>query len=489
MHCNRLTIIILIMSAVFIAPADAAFAGESYPVPGIYEVEMVEKKQIPGMGEKSSDLMMKSGKSDLEKVGIYERFVDLDALVMKMLRDNPEIRMMRKQIKASEMAPPQKLPWPDPMVGLMYGQVPGFANPRFIGQALWVLKVSQVIPGGKKRVLAAEIADADTLRFREQYLDRVQSLISRIQGLYFQLYEIQQTIKVKRKYIELAQHLVKFSEVQYEVGRVQQADVLKAQLELSKLYDDLIELDERQEIVTARINNLVASPPSERLGVVEDVPYIPKRESLDEKRLQQLAITNRHDLKMIMTVVEKIQRRKRFAMEQLKPDYRVEAGARQFSGGHNDYTLMVSMNIPVNTRKRVEYELKEYEVRIQQTNALYNMRRNRIFLDIRDALSRIRAAGRRLELLNNTLIPQGRQTLKSSLANYETGNVNFNTIIDNERLLLGFELARIKSEVKLLKARTDLEYAVGDSTANLKQLLYNRSHRSALLERGAEGGK
>ena len=77
------------------------------------------------------------------------------------------------------------------------------------------------------------------------------------------------------------------------------------------------------------------------------------------------------------------------------------------------------------------------------------------------ALFRFRNAARKVELYRTTLIPKGRQSLDALRAAYEAGESRFLDLIDAERLLLEFELSKIRGGADVLIQEAELERIVG----------------------------
>jgi cobalt-zinc-cadmium efflux system outer membrane protein len=74
---------------------------------------------------------------------------------------------------------------------------------------------------------------------------------------------------------------------------------------------------------------------------------------------------------------------------------------------------------------------------------------------------RAKSAQERAALLRSTILPQSQQTLDVSRLAYQTDRVDFQTVIDNERGLLGSQLDYVRALSEFQQATADLERAVG----------------------------
>src|SRR5438067_10960724 len=86
---------------------------------------------------------------------------------------------------------------------------------------------------------------------------------------------------------------------------------------------------------------------------------------------------------------------------------------------------------------------------------------NTLRLAVQEAYVHARSAQDRASLLRTTILPQSRQTLEVSRVAYQTDRVDFQALIDNERVLLASQLDYYKALSDFEQALADLERAVG----------------------------
>jgi outer membrane protein TolC len=86
---------------------------------------------------------------------------------------------------------------------------------------------------------------------------------------------------------------------------------------------------------------------------------------------------------------------------------------------------------------------------------------NMVRLSVQEAYIRARSAQDRAALLRTTIRPQSQQTLEVSRVAYQTDRVDFQALIDNERVLLDVNLDYFRALSDFTQALADLERAVG----------------------------
>ncbi|PKO37410.1 MAG: hypothetical protein CVU33_13175 [Betaproteobacteria bacterium HGW-Betaproteobacteria-6] len=128
--------------------------------------------------------------------------------------------------------------------------------------------------------------------------------------------------------------------------------------------------------------------------------------------------------------------------------------------GPETWDLMVEVNIPLQQSSRraqereASYRLDAARQRVAAAEARLNGR-------LGEALAGFNASVDKARLLRDTLLPQARATLDSAQAGYESGRVNFNTLIEAERQILRTRLALLDAEVEASVRQAELEQLAG----------------------------
>src|SRR5262245_15584202 len=86
---------------------------------------------------------------------------------------------------------------------------------------------------------------------------------------------------------------------------------------------------------------------------------------------------------------------------------------------------------------------------------------NMVRLAVQEAYVRAKSVQDRAVLLRTTIKPQSQQTLEISRVAYQTDRVDFQALIDNQRVLLDVDLDYFRALSDFTQALADLERAVG----------------------------
>jgi outer membrane protein TolC len=113
------------------------------------------------------------------------------------------------------------------------------------------------------------------------------------------------------------------------------------------------------------------------------------------------------------------------------------------------------------SRGTIDARVAEHTAAVQAAKARTQVLENMVRLAVQEAYVRATAAQERAVLLRTTIKPQSQQTLEVSRVAYQTDRVDFQALIDNQRVLLDVNLDYFRALSDFTQALADLERAVG----------------------------
>ena len=120
---------------------------------------------------------------------------------------------------------------------------------------------------------------------------------------YAMLYLSRHAIHIFEENVDLMRQFSKVAEAKYAVGKASQSDALKAQVELSKMMNELVTLRQEKETNTAMLNTLLNRPPEAPLGFPMDPDPRTLKKNLSD--LEVLALESRPELRGAAIAVDK----------------------------------------------------------------------------------------------------------------------------------------------------------------------------------------
>jgi outer membrane protein TolC len=391
--------------------------------------------------------------------------------VARTARDNPTLAEMQARYQAMAAIASQVGTRPDPMLSINALNFPTDTF-KFGQEAMTQLQlgVTQVFPFPGKLALreAASAFEADAAR--SSIAETRLRLIKDVRTSWWSLYYLDRAMEIVQRNQELLRQFVQIAKTKYEVGDGIQQDVLLAQLELSKLLDQEIQLAGVRRGEAARLNRFLDAPANAALRLPRSVSRVlPELASEDElfARAQEL----RPRLEVKRNEISAARSRLDLARKDYYPDFTLGAayGARSgdnpvaTGGARSDlFSLRVSINLPIyRTRKRAQAVNQR---RSELDRERYSLRDevNAIRAEISTAAADYRQAREQLSLFETGIVPQARQTVESMLAGYQVSEVDFLNLVRSQVTLYNYETLSWRALTMANQARARLQAAVGE---------------------------
>ena len=387
--------------------------------------------------------------------------VTLDDIEQMALVGNPDIRVAVRRLAVVEAHVPEAGALDDP--SLMYR---GWGVPL---RRLWdynaaqnMFMVSQTFPGFGKRGLRTDIARRDVAEAKAARDDMQLDVRVRVRKAFYDLLRTQDELRIHDGHIAIARQAVEAARIKYTVGKVPQQDILKAQVELTRLAEHMIHFEQDAEVARARLNTLLGRDPAEAINIRGDYG-IPQRLPATEA-LEKLALASRPDLAQAQAAVDKSHQQQALADKNYTPDFTVSAGYMLMPSGsnyRNNYMVEGSINLPWLNRRKHDAEISEAQAQVSEQDAELAALRNSAFGQIQEALAQVRSAKRLADLYGSLLQPQAQATLRSTVIAYENDRTDFLNLLDSQMTVVDIDLAYFQALADFETRFAGLELAVG----------------------------
>ncbi len=400
-----------------------------------------------------------------------QQLLTLDSLKTLVLESNPQVKAMHDAWKASEEVVPQAGALPDPMISFNLLNLPvntfAFDQEPMTGKQIAFI---QDIPFPGKLGLKEAIAREDVMVRQAYYQETVNQLLFRAQQAYFQLYYLDRAIEITRKNAETLSQFIKIAETKYTVGKGLQQDVLRAQVEHSKMLDKLVNLQQKRRAVQASLNALLNRPQGTPVVTPQELPVSRMTISLDS--LTALANANRPLFVVWEAEVRKQEKRYRLAKKGYLPDFRLGVAYTQRDALQNGnpgvdfFSGLVTVKVPLYFWRKQKKAVSEHFIRQSVVRSRYQDVKNQVFSQLESAYSSLEKNYRLIELYRDGIIPQATQSLNSAIAGYQTDKVDFLTLLNNEITLFNYQMDYYRVFSDYLTDQARLEYLTGTPLTN-----------------------
>ena len=383
----------------------------------------------------------------------------LRELIQETLERNPELVAARKQWEASSQRIVQARSLDDPTLSVHLWNFPQTFNVTRADNSIFGLSQNFPFPG--KLALKGEIASRSAERTEQVLHGKERELIARLKQAYYDLFLAHKAIQIHHEQVELLRQFVEIANAKFRTGKGSQADVLKAQVELSVLHQQLPILEQRRETAAALLNTLLDRDPLSPLGVPQEPFLIPLDTTIDD--LHRLALNVRPELKAAELTVRHSEQSRALAQRQYYPDFNVAFQRFQNFQANDGFGAYVAMTIPFSfwTKPKYDAGVQEAAASVAAARAQQHQLENLTRFQVKDLLAKVRATEQVATLYHTTILPQAVQNLEAARVGYRTGKGGFLDLIDTQRALRGFQYEYYRALVEREHRLAELEQVIG----------------------------
>jgi outer membrane protein TolC len=388
--------------------------------------------------------------------------VSLRALTSEALKNNPEIVAAQKSYEAARQRPTQESSLPDPMISLGYVSVgnplPGAGLGSQVLSNIGVM-FSQELPYPGKLKLHGEIASKEAEATFQQYQAVQLGVISRLKQAYYRLQYAYAASDLLIRYRNLLKALVSVTDARYSVGKAAQQDVFKAQIQSSILETRLVKLEQQRTSSEAEINSVLNRHPGATVGRPEEVQPKELRATLDE--LYATAAQNSPMLRRDQKMIERSELAVNSARKEYYPDVTLSGGYFNQGSMAPMYQFQASFKAPIYFWRKQRAGVNEQVSLLSQTRRTYEATDQSLHFRIKDDYTMAQASSKLMKLYMQTVVPQGNLAFESSLSTYETGAVDFLSVLTNFTIVSDYELNYYDEALNYALALSRLEEMTG----------------------------
>ena len=393
----------------------------------------------------------------------------LQALAALALERNPRIQSAIANHRAAIEDVPQARGLPDPRLSFRH-----FVEPveTRVGPQNNAIGISQTLPWFGKLKWQAEVASRGAQVAAQTIRVVSNDVLATLALAWYDLQFLQRSIHIVRGNRDLVLHLERVARTRYGAGAAAHPDVIRAQVELGRLEDELASLRDRRGTLLAQINALLARPYDTPVTVPAEVP-IQVVDATDEELLARV-LNGNPALRVLNQEAGVARAVKKRAEQDFYPDVSlgleyIATGDARTPGvrgsGRDPLVASISLTLPLWT-SRYRAGVRGTQADVASAISRIDDARNTLRSHAVDALVRLRDATRQIALYENTLLPKAGESLAATQRGYSAGSSSFSDLVDAQRVLLSFELSHARAVTDHHRARVSLEELMGAGTVS-----------------------
>jgi outer membrane protein TolC len=394
---------------------------------------------------------------------------DLDALVREAVARNPDVVAARARWQAQTKVPIQMRTLPDPQVGLQHftaGSPQPFAgyrtgNPGAQGMYYTGFGLSQDIPGPGKLRLQGEIAEKDANVAQHRYEAAQRYVAEKVRENYFELFYLVKTLALLEAQRDNLAQIEEIARTRYRVGEGQAQDVLRAQLQATRMLNAIEHHHREMQQRQAELKAVLGRDPDGPNITAGDVK--PTRIEMTATQLVEAVISHSTDVMAGRAASERSAKALALARKGYIPDFTIGYTYQKTGPGFSDYYMLtVGAKIPLYFWRKQTPAIEQAALDLAAARAEVRAHELDAGASAENELVAIHASDRMLDIYRQGLIPQAENTMSAALAAYRVSKVDFQTLISAQIDLLNLneEYDRELADHEIAVAK--LEQIVGD---------------------------
>lgn len=378
------------------------------------------------------------------------------------LKNNPSLKAYNFQSGALQQKIKSSKAWDDPMI---YGGVMNLPVNFSFTQDMMTMKqvgIQQNFSIGKKYSIRGIVAqkefDASIFNVNAQRL----ALVKDVKQQYYDLYAQTKAIEASQNSFTTLKNYIDIANTRYSTGQGTQQDVFKAQVELTKMQEELIKMQSMREDMIVIFNTLLARDKTDPVEILSEIKF--KKVNLIMDSLISDADRNSPILLASKKLISKDSASYQLAKASKIPDFNTGFwyGQRQavMPDGKKAKDMIgfsFGLTLPVYSRQKQNPLIAESAINIQKSQSQIEAVQNQIKLMIHHAIIDANKNEKLITLYEKQLIPQATENLNAGITGYQQNKIDFMTLTDNFISLYNYRLQYYQSISDYMKAIAELE--------------------------------
>lgn len=354
---------------------------------------------------------------------------ELETLVRQALEARPELARANAELRAARERVPQAQAWPEPMLQV------GVQNDSFtkwnVGamEMSWVsFMASQTIPFPGKLGARAEVAQSDA-RVVELAAERVRlSTIAEVRRGYLALQVLREQRALLERLTALDDRLVELARIRAESSQGSQAELLRAQVERSRVTQRRLQLDLDERVQVQALNQLRRQPLDTAIAVTVPLDALPSL--LDEQQALSLAREHSPELLAAKEGLTRADASATFARRSYFPDLSVSAGVMVRGPLDPMWAVTLGVPLPVFAGARQSRALAEAEAMKDASQRDAEGVEQLLALRAHQRAESMKALSAVWRTWQGGLLTQASAAAESTLSQYSTGREPLSAVLE-----------------------------------------------------------
>src|SRR5437868_4874256 len=395
------------------------------------------------------------GQQSVLETGKTSSLVDL---IIEAKRNNSDLLAAESAWQAAAHVSRQVTTLPDPHFSIQTFSVgspkpfAGFSNSDF---AYIGFGASQDLPFPGKLRLRGEVAEREADAKQKQADLLRSSIVEQVKLNYLQLAYLQQTLRLLEQSEGVLKQLVTDATERYKVGQGDQAGILQAQLQRTKLLREISLHHQQTGKVQAALKEFLHRSQFSPDIVAEALAASPFKANPQE--LAQVVHAQNPAVSVGQELLQKQASQLALAKRESRPDFNLGYQYQRTGDQFRDY-YMLTLGIQLPRRRRQHEEVAEAAAMQDKSKQELDAELQKQLANLQSELVNLRSSEELLKVYNDGLLPQAEARYRSVLSGYQSSRQDFGAVLtaflDTLNLQMEFQQTVVDHESALARLET-----------------------------------
>lgn len=349
--------------------------------------------------------------------------------------------------------------WMDPTLSIGTMNLPG-NNPDPFNQGMIELKVEQMLPRGDSARIQRRKNELQGETAKVAASDRQLTILREVRLAWLDAWYWQKALQQLQDDRHLFESLRSVTKSMYSQGRKNQQDLLRAELELSRLEDRIVSFNTGLAQSRAQLARWLGQADLDNLST--ELPDMLSITDMDDQKLLQHPLVQSADL-----AIHQSEQDIALAKEGYKPQWGVEfkygremgdMNAMGAADSRDKFSAMVMLDIPLFTANRQDRQLSASQYRREASTAQRLETLRQLQGQLQAESARYQGLNNRLSLFREQLMPQVVSQSEASLKAYQADAGDFADVIQSYKARLEMSLEHTRLQADTLQSHARLRY-------------------------------
>lgn len=394
----------------------------------------------------------------------------LNSLIDEALKNNPQIQAAKYRYAAAKSRIRLLRSLDDPKFEYEYDKITADMDAVMRGKTspMRTFAISQEFPFPTKLLLRRQSAQKEANSYEQEYEETKNRVIKELKDAYFQLFLNNKKIKITKESLELLSQFIEIANKKYSVNKASQQDSLRAQVEYSRLSNQLVLLEQEEKIARSMLISILNRAENTDINVLDEKDN--KDLSLQEEKVITLTKENRPELKSFKELLKKSKIDLALSRQEYLPDFMLKYKREERNGSAGSWAGMLGVTVPIWFWEKQDSFVREARANVGVAEAEYRATENIVVLEARGAYAKFEAAKNLVKIYETGVLPQAQAALDTAMFGYQSDKIDFLGLLDSLRSLRDFQMEYFESLASLEISLADLERSVGTDLSKARKL-------------------